>query len=236
MTAPAEKEPATPECARRADEHDSQMQAPTGDFTCDAGRKARLLRSVGILRRGYRVLDFGCGTGSLSAAIHALDSSCRLDGYDLSRESLHRVPAELRQAGTYTMNREKLSGPYDLIVIAGLLHRVAPGERDALLADAATLLCSDGAMAIIERNPLNPLTRKIVRDGPFEENAFPVHAWESLACLKRIGLRKLRVRFAAFVPDSLNVLAPVEALLGWCPLGGQYIAYARRPSDGTANG
>lgn len=83
-------------------------------------------------------------------------------------------------------------------------------------------------LAIIEHNPINPLTRKIVRDCPYDENAILLSHHESVERLDRVGLKKVKVRFLVFVPSSMKILAPLEALLVWCPLGAQYLAYGKR--------
>ncbi len=96
MKLPPEKETPVAEFDRYADEYDTHMQSLMGDFAYYARQKARALRSAGILTHDCRVLDFGCGTGSLSAAIHAMDPEVRLDGFDVSRSMCARAAALTR--------------------------------------------------------------------------------------------------------------------------------------------
>jgi 2-polyprenyl-3-methyl-5-hydroxy-6-metoxy-1,4-benzoquinol methylase len=209
-----------------ADDYDQHLQELLGDMEFYSNHKVRALGSAGLLKPGMRMLDFGCGTGSLSRAVVDFMPDVQVDGYDVSTESIARVPASLRAQGNFTDNLSQIEGPYDLIQLTNVMHHVAPKERDSVLSDAAGKLIRGGALSIIEHNPLNPMTRKIVRDCPFDENAILLPASESRDRLARAIGPVVRVRFILFFPVALRALMPLETLLRWCPAGAQYLAYA----------
>lgn len=106
--------------------YNAHMQMVLGDYEYYVAHKAKSLRAAGLLRPNSRILDFGCGTGTLSVAMKRLDSSVHIDGYDVSSESVKRAPKELRDSGLYSSSLESLIGPYDLIVLTNVMHHVVP--------------------------------------------------------------------------------------------------------------
>lgn len=218
----------TSEFDQYADDYDAHMQDLLGDVRYYADQKARLLKSAGLLGEATRVLDFGCGTGSLSIAIAERVPSARIDGFDVSRDSLARIPNSLKAQGRFETDLSALDGPYDLIVLTNVMHHIEPADRDSVLSDAAVRLAPGGALSIIEHNPINPLTRKVVRDCPFDENAILLYSGEARQRLEKAVGGQGHVRFTLFFPARVKALSPLESLLGWCPLGAQYLAHIRK--------
>src|SRR5262249_59211928 len=62
-------------------------------------------------------------------------------------------------------------GSFDVAFAICVFHHVPPLERPALTAEMARVTRPGGLVAIFEHNPWNPLTRKAVRDCPFDEDA-----------------------------------------------------------------
>src|SRR5947199_1940280 len=97
--------------------------------------KARYL--AGVMPQGFagRVLDFGCGVGLLSACLKRRLPGARIDGFDVSQESLGRVDPALAAAGLFTSDAGRLAHDYDLIVLGNVLHHIAPADRRATVRD-----------------------------------------------------------------------------------------------------
>lgn len=171
-----------------------------------------------------KILDYGCGIGMVSARLKERFLQAQIDGYDVSRASLDRVPPALRAQGLFASDIADLNPPYDVVVMANVLHHVEPGNRLCTVRQAAALLGTNGKMIVFEHNPANPLTRRAVRLCPFDENATLLPAQETKQCLARTGFESVRVNYIVFFPRALNWLRPLEKALGWFPLGAQYAA------------
>jgi cyclopropane fatty-acyl-phospholipid synthase-like methyltransferase len=140
------------------------------------GLRAYFLASA-LLRPGMRVLDAGCGTGTLALAVH--DASVRrgtplasLDAFDLTPAMLGRFRAildrrgvrgvELAEANVLQLDALPESWrDYDLVVSASMLEYV-PREQliDALRGLRARLKLDGRFVLFITRR--NPLTRLMI--------------------------------------------------------------------------
>jgi len=190
--------------------------------------KARYLAR--LMPQGFagRVLDFGCGVGLLSACLKRLWPGARIDGFDVSEESLGRVAPALAAAGLFTSDSGRLAHDYDLVVLGNVLHHIAPADRRATVRDLAGRLAPGGRLAIVEHNPANPLTRRTVARCPFDDGVELLPAKESTGYLASAGLRLLRCDYIVFLPHALAWLRPLEPRLAWLPLGAQYAAVGER--------
>jgi ubiquinone/menaquinone biosynthesis C-methylase UbiE len=113
---------------------------------------ALTLAALPALASGSRVLDVGCGTGQLLAALRARDRSLTLTGVDVSegmlakaRErlgpdvDLHRAPAECLPFG---------DGAFDVVVTVSSLHYWRAPERG--LAEIARVLISERLLVVTD--------------------------------------------------------------------------------------
>jgi SAM-dependent methyltransferase len=191
--------------------------------------KARYLAR--LLPPGFagRVLDFGCGVGLLSTCLKRCWTGARIDGFDVSEDSLHRVDPALAAAGLFTSDAGRLARDYDLIVLGNVMHHIPKVERQTTIQDLAGRLTPRGRLAIFEHNPANPLTRRTVARCPFDEGVELLPPKESSGYLASAGLRIRRRDYIVFLPRPLARLRPLEPRLAWLPLGAQYVAIGERP-------
>ena len=98
--------------------------------------------------RGRRVLDVGCGTGALAAAL-AERAQARVWGVEPSSEMLAVARARVpRGVGLKQGSAEELpfkDGWFDRVVMSLVVHLV---DRPRALADACRVLAPDGRLAI----------------------------------------------------------------------------------------
>ncbi len=98
--------------------------------------------------RGSRILDAGCGTGRVAAALAARGHDARGVDADRSlvqagREQYPGLPLEHRDLLDLTADDD---GPFDLVVAAGnVLVYVEPGTERAVLQALASVLAPGGA-------------------------------------------------------------------------------------------
>lgn len=216
--------------------YNSLLQQQTAFFSANEAYFARY--KVDIVRRKVavpvsRVLEFGCGIGRNVTFLQKAFPEAEVSGYDISEASL-AIAREENPGIEFTANVDALAGPYDLIFIAGVFHHVAVPERAGLAQKVLTLLAPMGNMFVFEQNPFNPITRRIVSNCPFDADAVLLKPAELRGILATAGFAVEKSGYCLFVPPKLSLLAPLENLLEWFPLGGQYWVHAKVKQMATA--
>jgi len=183
-----------------------------------------------LLRLGvspaHGVLDYGCGTGGLTRLLTTRFAS--VAGYDPSARSLDVARARAPGATFYTSPGEVPEAAFDAVVLSGVLHHVPPAERLPVVSAAAGKLRAGGRLFVFEHNPYNPLTRRAVRDCPFDDDAILLPPREVRALLRGGSLGAVRQDYVLFFPKALERLRSLEALLRAFPLGAQTLTMGVR--------
>lgn len=193
-----------------------------------ADYKARFIAERVASGPDPKILDFGCGIGNVSVALRKFIPKATLHGYDPSAASIERANGENGDSADFYADPAALDGDYDIVLMAGVMHHIAPGRRSEVLQTIAGKLTSGGRLAVFEHNPLNPLTRKAVDACPYDEDAVLLAASETAALLAAAGLHSLRRDYIVFFPRVLGFARFLERRLGWCPLGAQYVIVGRK--------
>lgn len=112
------------------------------------------------LRPGMRVLELGCGTGSMTSLL--LDRQTQVTAIDLSEPMLERARAK---APTATFkNKDILSidevGVYDRVLFSFVLHEMDGPTRKAAIAVARRAMKPTGRLAVVDfARSDNPVVR-----------------------------------------------------------------------------
>jgi len=171
-------------------------------------------------------LDLGCGRGDL-LDLGAADFTERA-GCDPSEEMLSSVRPGLeirRQSSPTTIPFD--SGKFDLVTAVCVYHHVVPPDRVPLTAEIRRVLKPGGLLVIIEHNPLNPVTKAVVKRIPLDHDAQLLSARTAQKLVSAVGFRPLRTEYFLYFPKALyGSLGSIEGALGWLPLGGQYATFA----------
>jgi ubiquinone/menaquinone biosynthesis C-methylase UbiE len=224
--------------AVRYEEAVDQSVAFTGrDSDFFAARKVEVLEAIvrpehGPLR-ALSVLDVGCGTGTTDRFFRPR-VGC-LHGVDVSEEMLAKARTNVPDAEYRWYDGEKLpfpDGSFDVVVTICVLHHVPVSKRFTFVSEMVRVTRADGVIAIFEHNPMNPLTRRAVNSCEFDQDAILLSTRESLDLLKDAGEIAPRVRQYLFTPFGGSIGRALDRGLSRVPLGGQYVAWARRSSDG----
>ena len=196
-----------------------------------AERKVRemhmYMKALGLADGNLRVLDFGCGIGVSEPYLRCYFPGADIFALDVSRESIELARERNRDLDRVTFSvfdgvHIPFPGPFDLIMIAGVLHHIDSVMRINILSAIKDILSPEGKLFIFEHNPWNPVTRRIVHDCAFDENADLVSPLAAADLLKRSGFMMRTLRFIHFFPRLLDFLTPLERYLRKMPLGAQY--------------
>ncbi|MGD9719868.1 MAG: class I SAM-dependent methyltransferase [Pirellulales bacterium] len=114
----------------------------------------RRLRSQALdqldLRPGLRVLELGCGTGGITrlllargAVVTAVDGSARM----LQRAKRKAPGARYIES---RLEQLDLTGPFDRVLFAFVLHELAAADRQRAITAARQLLAPEGMLAILD--------------------------------------------------------------------------------------
>ena len=207
------------------------LQQQTAFFSPNEEYFARYKVDIVRNRVGFpvgSVLEFGCAIGRNIPFLQQAFPQAVITGSDISEASL--VIARQENSGVeFVADVDTLDGPYDLIFIAGVFHHIAVAERAAVARRLHSLLAPGGQLFVFEHNPYNPVTRRIVSNCPYDADAVLLKPAELRTLLMSAALEVDDSAYCLFIPPRLHVLVPLEKLLRWLPLGGQYWVQARRP-------
>ena len=176
------------------------------------------------------VLDYGCGTGGATRCLGRAFPNAVVTGYDPSNESLaaaRRLIPEVRFIG----KDEIIKRHYDIVYMACVLHHVPPIQWVELLRSASVLLRAGGILAIFEHNPWNPVTKKLVRECPFDADAVLLTQSQLVRVCREAGLTVKAKGFYLYLPERLRRRCRFERCLRRIPLGGQHYVIGRCELD-----
>jgi len=200
--------------------------------------KARWLlhREPALKTDGLALLDYGCGAGDLLRVLAGLGLRASCTGCDVSAgmlseaarrwpPSLGAVPALVPQDGAGT---PFAAGQFDVVTVSAVLHHVPPAERPAVYRELARLLKPGGRLYVFEHNPRNPLVRYVIARTPIDANAILLDEREVRRGLLDAAPYALSSDYLMFMPPAFPLLAGIDRLLAWLPLGAQYVVAARK--------
>jgi SAM-dependent methyltransferase len=195
-----------------------------------AEHKLGCLERAGVTPEA-RVLDYGCGTGSLTRLLAGRHA--RVAGYDPSEQS-RALALEVAPSATFYGEESAIpEADFDVAILSGVLHHVPPGEREGVVAEVVKKLAPGGRLFVFEHNPYNPVTRRAVAACPFDDDAILLAPGEIRALLQRARLRAVQQDYVLFFPRPLARLRPFEPLLRWLPLGAQTLTIGAAPTSAS---
>ena len=188
----------------------------------------RILRRANVSIAKQRWLDVGCGRGEL----------LELAGHNFA-EAMGCDPSAgmISQSDAYRrMHQPSLSelpfddASVDFVTAVCVYHHVHGAARMSLSREIKRVLVPGGLCCIIEHNPLNPITRAIVRRCPVDVEAELLTAPDTKRLLLLAGFEAPRVDYFLYFPERIfNRVGQVEGLLSKISFGGQYALLARAP-------
>ena len=177
------------------------------------------------------VLDFGCGTGSATPYFFRFLGAEKVTGVDSSGSSIAKARSDhsVHAAEFFTPGDIVPSGQFDLAFCNGVFHHIPPAQRLDALGYIHAALRPGGWFALWENNPLNPGTRLVMSQIPFDKDAETLLPWECRGLVRSAGFEISSVSFLFLFPRLLKWLRPLEPWFARVPVGAQYQVLARRP-------
>ena len=173
-------------------------------------------------------LDVGCGPGLFDRHVA---SAFDLHGVDVSPAMVEQARETNPEVGYAVSEPGRLpydDGRFDLAFAVCVLHHVERADRLPLVRETARVVRPGGLVAVFEHNPLNPLTRRVVRDCAFDEGVELLPRRELETLLRAAGLEVVSAHYLLFFPWRGRLFEAAERLLARLPLGAQYVVAARR--------
>jgi ubiquinone/menaquinone biosynthesis C-methylase UbiE len=183
-------------------------------------------------RTPHRILDFGCGTGNLTREVAKLFVTSTLTGTDASAESLAQARARTNSsqiAYVVTPSGELAFEPrsFDVAYAQGVFHHIEPNDRLHWAREIRRALTPGGQFFLFEHNPLNPLTRRVVRNTPFDEGVVLLWPRSATQMMHDAGFRSVAAaHYYFFFPRFLRRLRPLERWMTRFVIGAQYMLQA----------
>jgi SAM-dependent methyltransferase len=115
---------------------------------------------------------------------------------------------------------------FDLVIASCVFHHIPPESRQMAIRYCYSRLRKGGHFIIFEHNPINPVTRRLVKNCPFDADAVLLSMRETIARMRNEHLIVDESSYCLFFPQPLAALRPLEKYLGWLPVGGQYFVCA----------
>ena len=115
-----------------------------------------MIRLAG-LSAGQRVLDVGCGTGTLLRATGKRHADVELSGVDPDPKALARAARKARRAGVavrfergFAQELPYPDGSFDRVFSSLMLHHLDTASKDALLAEVRRVLRPGGMLVLTD--------------------------------------------------------------------------------------
>jgi SAM-dependent methyltransferase len=190
-----------------------------------------LFRRIGVAVETQRWLDVGCGQGELLSL--AGGSFASAIGCDPSANML-RPGAPFRtylQSSLVELPFEDAS--VDFATAVCVYHHVHGEARTLLTREIRRVLAPGGLCCILEHNPWNPVTRRIVKRCAVDVDAELLTARETRRLFKSCGFEPICTEYFLYLPESLYAsFGGMEKVFAWLPLGGQYAVLVKSPAAG----
>lgn len=216
--------------------HNECLRFSGGDSNDFSEQKIEELRKNETDDR-IKFLDLGCGDGNSASFFRTYFPNGTYFGLDTSIASVEQAIGRGIAGATFSsydgFNIPFPDASFDVIFIACVMHHIAPDNHKRFLDEVRRVLLPGGRLYIFEHNPFNPVTRRIVNNCPFDEDAILLSSRSTRKLLDSARFSDVRVRYTLFFPRHrlFRRFLGFERLLGWLPIGGQY--YARSVKDNS---
>jgi SAM-dependent methyltransferase len=219
-----------------AGQYEAILAAQTNFFDGDSNYFARYKIELAhqLVGEVAAVLDFGCGIGRSMSHLRELFPQADIVGCDPSADSLAIAREQNPTCRFVQMDELDTDTKFDLVIASCVFHHIPPQDRQMAIRFCYSRLKEGGHFIIFEHNPVNPVTRHLVKNCPFDTDAVLLSMRETIERMRNAQLAIDKSSYCLFFPQQLAALRPLEKYLRWLPMGGQYFVCASNPKSDTA--
>lgn len=175
------------------------------------------------------VLDVGSGPGAIHR--HLAGRFGYLTGVDIAPGMISAAQKNNPDNNYVLYDGYKLpfaDNSFDMAYTICVMHHVPSGQWGDYLAEMKRVVRTGGVVVVIEHNPLNPLTRHVVNNCEFDENAVLLYCGQLRKLFAKTGFRTSTRRYILFTPFAARIFRWFDRVLYWLPLGAQYCVIAKK--------
>ena len=173
-----------------------------------------------------KILDFGCGIGSMLKFLKENFDYSKFYAYDESLKSLEHVKTKYPDVNC--IHSLDTIEKFDLIFVSNVIHHVKSGERNDFLKKIYNLLDDNGRLLIYEHNPYNPITLKVVANCEFDIDAELINKKNLIKLCNENNFKLQKSGYIHFFPSKLKFFFNLERYLKWFFLGAQYFCIFKK--------
>ena len=173
-----------------------------------------------------KILDFGCGVGSILKFLKENFPDSKFYAYDQSKKSLKILKSKFPDVNCiYNLNTiEK----FDLIILSNVVHHIKSVDRNSVFRKIFKLLDDNGKLLIYEHNPYNPVTLKVVANCEFDADAELINKKKLVKLCVNNKFKLQKSGYIHFFPSKLKIFFNLEKFLKWFFLGAQYFCIFKK--------
>lgn len=176
-----------------------------------------------------KILDFGCGCGEVLKELAMEYPESKIVGYDISTEaSAIAIKQLVHLDNVKCVTDLETVGKFDLVIVSNVMHHIPPGSRTDILRGVVQRLSKNGYLVVFEHNPFNPLTRKVVSNCKFDENAELLTPTQLNKYIDDLGMVKMKLWYVVYFPWGKRINSILEKVMGGVPFGAQYMAIYKK--------
>lgn len=215
--------------------HNENIKITGADSEYFARYKIEIVAKLPGIEQVQHILDFGCGDGISLKFFNELLPNRALAGIDVSEESI----AEAKKRNLSNATLKSFDGfhvpfddnTFDLVFVANVYHHIDHSKHQQVSAEILRVLKPGCRFVMFEHNPYNPVTQKIVKDCVFDADAVLLPPGYTKRMLRTSGFKDVSIYYTLFFPRNkiFKPLLPLEPLLHFIPIGGQYYTVATKP-------
>lgn len=188
-----------------------------------------LLAREGRDAKQIDLLDVGCGIGNIHELIGERFRS--VVGVDVSAASIEEAKNRFPQHTYAAYDGDRLpmeDASVDMTLAIAVFHHVPPENWSNLATEMLRVLRPGGFALVIEHNPWNPVTQRIVRHCPIDQDAVLLSRPKTVALFKDAGAADVEAKSILSVPPKTDFLMRIDNLFGPIPFGAQYWCLAHK--------
>ena len=174
----------------------------------------------------HKILDFGCGIGSLLKFLKENFIESKFFAYDESLKSLEHVKSNYPDVNC--IDSLDTTEKFNLIILSNVIHHVKSEERNNLFQKIYKLLEDNGRLLIYEHNPYNPITLRVVANCEFDADAELIKKKDLINLCNKNNFNLQKSGYIHFFPSKLKIFFNIEKYLKWLFLGAQYFCIFRK--------